>query len=45
MTFLIYNLTDSQKQTLLSRYVWSSKAITFHVLPLSLACLDFLFRI
>jgi hypothetical protein len=44
-TFLIDNLTESQKQTLLSRYVWSSQAVTFRVLPLSPACPDFLFGI
>jgi hypothetical protein len=44
-TFLIYDLTGSQRLTLLRRYVWSSQAITLRVLPLSPACPSFLFGI
>ena len=44
-TFLIHNLTTPQKLTLLRCYVWSSQAISFHILPLSPPCLDFLFGI
>ena len=43
--FLIYNLMDPQKSTLLERGVWSLTHITFHVLPLKPSCPDYLFRI
>ena len=45
-SFLIHNLTEKQKQTLLARRgVWSSTNITFRVMPLEPACPDFLFLI
>ena len=44
-TFLIYNLTEKQRQTLLQRGIWSSTKITFRVLPLEPACPDYLFTI
>jgi hypothetical protein len=45
-TFVIHNLTEIQKQTLLARRgVWSSKTITFRAFPFEPACSDFLFLI
>ena len=43
-TFLIYNLTDSQRQTVLQQIVWSSLDITFRVAP-ALSLPNFLFTI
>ncbi|KAH9962194.1 hypothetical protein BC827DRAFT_1155035 [Russula dissimulans] len=45
MAFLIYNLTSTQRKTLLDREVWSSASITFYVTLLNLICPDFLFAI
>ena len=45
ISFLIYKLTETQKQMLLHRRVWSSTMITFRVLPIEPACPDFLFQI
>lgn len=44
-TFLIYNLTFSQKYKLLDRGVWSSPAITFRVTPFFPTNPDYLFTI
>jgi hypothetical protein len=45
-SFLIHNLTEKQRQTLLARKgVWSSTDITFRVMPIEPACPDFLFYI
>ena len=44
-TFLIYNLSELQRRTLLERTVWSSAEITFRVAPLLLTKPDFLFLI
>lgn len=44
-SFLIHNLTEKQRQTLLVRSVWSSTDITFRVLPFEPACPNFLFSI
>jgi len=44
-TFLIYNLSEAQKQILLQRKVWSSTNISFHVAPLEPTCPDYLFTI
>ncbi|KAI9508232.1 hypothetical protein F5148DRAFT_1284320 [Russula earlei] len=44
-SFLIYNLTVSQKDTLLERGVWSSTNLTFRVSSLYPPCPDFLFTI
>jgi hypothetical protein len=43
--FLIYNLSDDQMKFLLQRGVWSSQTITFHALPFSPPCPNFLFSI
>lgn len=43
--FLISNLTNAQRQTLLSRDVWSSKSITFRVTTMEPVHLDYLFSI
>ena len=44
-SFLIYNITEEQANTLLDRKVWSSKLITFHVTPFATTCPSFLFTI
>ena len=44
-TFLIYNLSELQRRTLLERTVWSSAEITFRVAPLLPTKPDFLFSI
>ncbi|KAF8494912.1 hypothetical protein F5888DRAFT_1635838 [Russula emetica] len=44
-SFLIHNLTEKQRQTLLIRGIWSSTGITFRVIPLEPACPNFLFSI
>ena len=44
-SFLIYNLSKDQANTLLEREVWSSMAITFRITPLFTSCPDFLFSI
>ena len=44
-TFLIYNLSEIQRRTLLDRSVWSSAEITFRVTPLLPTKPDFLFSI
>lgn len=44
-TFLIYNLAESQCQTLLQQKVWSSKDITFHVAPLGPNISNYLFTV
>ena len=44
-TFLIYNLSEIQRRTLLERPVWSSTEITFRVTPLLPTKPDFLFSI
>ncbi|KAI0264827.1 hypothetical protein BGY98DRAFT_1103272 [Russula aff. rugulosa BPL654] len=43
--FLIHNLTEKQRQTLLARRVWSSTEITFRVMPIEPMFPDFLFSI
>ena len=43
--FLIYNLTDTQKQNLLNREIWSSKNITFRITTMEPVCPDYLFSI
>ncbi|KAI9507966.1 hypothetical protein F5148DRAFT_1284558 [Russula earlei] len=44
-SFLIYNLTDTQKVALLKRGVWSAPTLTFQVMTLDSPCPDFLFTI
>jgi len=44
-SFLIHNLSEKQKQTLLLRGVWSSTNITFRVLPIEPECPNYLFSI
>ncbi|KAI9463395.1 hypothetical protein F5148DRAFT_1150290 [Russula earlei] len=44
-SFLIYNLTEAQRDTLLQHGVWSSSDITFRVTSLYPPCPDFLFTI
>ena len=44
-SFLIYNLTNEEINTLMLRRVWSSQAITFRVAELHSPCPDFLFTI
>ena len=44
-TFLIYNLMEAQKTTLLKRSVWSLTNITFWVLPFIPICPNYLFCI
>jgi hypothetical protein len=44
-SFLIHNLTEKQRQTLLTRRTWSSTSITFRVVPLEPKCPNFLFSI
>ena len=43
--FLIYNLTDAQRQTLILREIWSSKTITFRVTTMDPIRPDYLFSI
>ena len=43
--FLIYNLMEAQKTTLLERSIWSLMNITFQVLPLIPICPNYLFHI
>jgi hypothetical protein len=44
-TFLIYNLTATQRETLLRQSVWASASVTFRVTPLTPTHPDFLFAI
>ena len=44
-TFIIYNISKEQAETLLNRAVWSSKAVTFRVAPFATTCPTFLFAI
>ena len=44
-TFLIYDLSELQRRTLLERQVWSSTEITFRVVPILPCRSDFLFSI
>ena len=44
-SFLIYNITPDQAETLLERKVWSSKTVTFRVAPFQVSCPSFLFSI
>ena len=44
-SFLIYNVSEQQAQTLLNRRVWSSTAITFSVSTLNPGCPRYLFSI
>jgi hypothetical protein len=44
-TFLIYNLSQSQKEALLECYIWASTPITFCVTPIDPPCPNFLFSI
>ena len=44
-TFLIYDLSELQRRTLLERQVWSSTEITFRVVPILPCHSDFLFSI
>lgn len=44
-SFLIYNISEEQSQTLLKRHVWSSTAISFSVSTLNPNCPDYLFSI
>lgn len=43
--FLIYDLTEDDRQLLLERSVWSSTNVTFHVTSFNPTCPDFLFSI
>jgi hypothetical protein len=45
ISFLIHNLSEKQRQTLLARGTWSSTSITFRVAPLEPACPNYLFSI
>lgn len=45
ISFLIYDLTETQKKTLLDRGIWSSSIITFRVMPLEPTCPNYLFTI
>ncbi|KAI9451945.1 hypothetical protein BJY52DRAFT_1226400 [Lactarius psammicola] len=45
MSFLMYNLTNHQKQLLLNRGVWSSQTITFRVAPFFPTNPNYLFTI
>jgi hypothetical protein len=45
ITYLAYHLTQAEYNTLLSRHVWSSEAITFRVIPTDPPCPDFLFTL
>ena len=44
-SFLIYNVTEQQVQTLLERRVWSSTAISFSVSTFNPGCPEYLFSI
>ena len=44
-SFLIYNITPEQADSLLQRKVWSSRAVTFRVTPFATTCPTFLFTI
>ena len=44
-TFLIYNLTATQRETLLRQSIWASASVTFRVTPLTPTHPDFLFAI
>ena len=44
-TFLIYDLSELQRRTLLERQIWSSTEITFRVAPILPCRSDFLFSI
>ena len=44
-TFLVYNLSQPQKEALLERYVWASTPITFRATPTDPPCPNFLFSI
>ena len=44
-SFLIYNVTEQQAQTLLERRVWSSSAITFSISTFNPGCPEYLFSI
>ena len=44
-SFLIYNVTEQQAQTLLQRQVWSSTAISFSISTLNPPCPDYLFSL
>jgi hypothetical protein len=44
-TFLIYNISETHRQILLQRRVWSSINFTFQVAPLEPSCPDFLFTL
>ena len=45
ISFLIYNITTDQADTLLLRGVWSSKAITFRTAPFTATCPSYFFAI
>ena len=45
ITYIAYHLSQAEYNTLLSRHVWSSEAITFRVIPTDPPCPDFLFTI
>ena len=45
ISFLIYNLTEDQRDTLLERRVWSSTAITFRVTKINPSCPEYLFTL
>ena len=45
ITYMAYDLSKAEHDTMLSRDVWSSEAITFRVLPTDPPCPDFLFTI
>jgi hypothetical protein len=45
ITYLAYHLTQAEYNTLLSRHIWSSEAITLWVIPTDPPCLDFLFTL
>jgi hypothetical protein len=44
-SFLIYNISTKQADTLLVQKVWSSKSISFQVVPFAAGCPTFLFSI
>lgn len=44
-TFIVYNLSESHRQTLLQRQVWAAANFTFRVAPLEPSCPDYLFTI
>jgi hypothetical protein len=45
ITFMASHLTETEYNTLMSRHVWSSKEITFQVVPIDPPCSDFFFTI